>query len=622
MNRYKKQNFEDNKTILSSSHLNNIEDGIISIENSIFGEQSVSPNLWNISDIDTLFKTNEYRTESGNVYIDGSGNQNSTFNESYTSSDKIYINGHSGDFTLELYENKTYRWQCIPSHTFGYVVWDTPWCGITSFVGSGKNFWFYDEKDNLIANSSTTSSDGKFLMTIPEGAVYMRFMCYYAGKYFSEVKKMFLSLMVTEGAEEFSEYIKPGVNTFLPTQNYHACYCDFTDEVLSISYHYNETNDALVQIKRKGPNSIVDISGWYLLPKKYNGDVQDDLTFKTTISSWGSDCHGPFNNIIVKNNPLNDLSKDENGNSPSTFTGGNHGYKNTGASITSDPQNTPTGRSGKFIVYVDGRFLNINTNAYCDYIKIYWENFVQGRNTLKPDGSGRECLKEIHELEFYNGVFHEEVKLLPLEDLNIGLYYGMQAMGIDSVFGESIYYGGSTGKQKRLIYPNTITANANGGDYSQVICTGEQHTLFIEVDPTYDLGKRWANTEQSSIKYSPGAKLYFQLIKGLDMYAGCSYNFRTTFGLKPTTIPIYARACNENLVNTTSSSNNPKGLIVGQNNYLYYTSSEGYNLPNDILVENASYEWNPINGELKIFDITANRNEKINITIQSIQQLS
>jgi hypothetical protein len=182
-----------------------------------------------------------------------------------------------------------------------------------------------------------------------------------------------------------------------------------------------------VTLKRKGPNSIIDIHEWYLLPKKENGDVQNDfVTGSTRLVGWGSDFHGPFANLRAKHNPLNNGGPDINGVSPPGFTGGNHGYKNTGDSITVDPQNTATGRSGIFKVFTDG--VELKTSAagrYCNEIKIYWENFIQGKNTVLPDGSGREILKEIHEVSFFNGEFHEEVRLIPLEEISIEYYFGI-----------------------------------------------------------------------------------------------------------------------------------------------------------------------------------------------------
>lgn len=623
MKRYQPQEFTDEKTILKASHLKNIEAGITNLEEELLLNMGSfkSPNLFDIKDTDALFANGEYLNTSG---VSANASQ---YNDTYPCSDKIYINGNEGTFKLDLKSGKTYRWQFIPYAEYGYLKMYSPWGPQSSMVG--KQFWFYDANDKMIANDKTCSSDGKYLMTIPEGAVYLRFQGWGYKSNSNFVKPLYSTLMVTEGEEEYTEYQKPGIiEVEKNEESHHGCYCDFTNEVLSIVYHYNATNDMRVQLKRKGPNSIVDIASWYLLPKKTNGNVQNDLTSGATeVAGWGSDFHGPFASLQALHNPLNDGGPDVNGVTPPGFTGGNHGYKNTGASITSDPQNTPTGRSGVFKVYADGVELSTtDTGRYCDRVNIYWENFVQGQNTVLPDGSGREILKEIHEVIFHNGEFREEVRLVPLESLKITFYYGIQGMTIASVFGDCIYYGGSkTLEANRRMHATSVTANSGTTDSYQALCIGPQHTLFMEVDPTYDMGTRWGYTvttgDTSSICCSANAKLYFQLIRaisGIKMYEGQCYSFRCRYGLRPTSNPCAVRAIVNNLTEVTADTNNSKVGLVGHNTYLYYTASEGKSLPTSITVENASYDWDASTGELILHDITASRSQKINITITAV----
>lgn len=406
-------------------------------------------------------------------------------------------------------------------------------------------------------------------------------------------------------------------------QDNHVCYCDFTDEVLSIVYHYTDKNDMCVKFKRKGPNSIVDILGWYLLPVNIDGTVQNDIkTGIIEVASWGSDFHGPFAQLKAKHNPLNDGNADENGIKPPGFTGGNHGYRNTG-SVT-DPLNTPTGRSGVFNVFCDGKPLK-SGGMYCNRVNIYWENFVQGQNTVLPDGSGREVLKEIHNVTFCNAEFNEEVHLIPMEDVNVVFYYGIQGMTIQSVFGDSIYYGGSrTLNATRKLHATSVTAKSCTKDAYQAICTGPDHTLYMEIDPSYDMGNRWGYTvttgtdsDLSSIECHAGSKLYFQLIraiKGIDLLCGSMYGFRCKYSVKPTINKLGVRSIN-NVLTNVSSVNNIDVALLGSNTYLYFTANTGYTLPESISVENASYTWNKENGELILFDITADVKNKINISI-------
>lgn len=627
MIRYQSQNFSDQQT-LYAKNLQQIEQGIINLENELIastGTTIKSVNLFDITDITKLFADGKYRGVDGIVYT---GNDQEKFHQTYPSSEKIYIGDNDGPYHLDLEPGKTYRWQFVPYYEFGYLHMATPW-GDGSEPGGfkGRRFWFYDASDNLIANDSTTSSDGVYLMTIPAKTAYMRFMGWNArsdSEYASRITPLYSTLMVTEGEKEYLQYIKPGETVETPAMNNHGCYCDFNNEVLSIVYHYNETSDMMVQLKKKGPNSIVDISGWYTLPKKSNGDVQDDIDSKTIVTEWGSDFHGPFSQLNAINNPLNNGGADSNGNTPPSFTGGNHGYKNTGDSITTDPQNTPTGRSDAFKVSADGRVLS-GGGVYCDRVDIYWENFVQGRNTVKPDGSGREILKEIHEVTFYNGEFHEEVRLIPLENINIIIYYGLQGMDIRNKFGDCVYYGGSKNLEaSRKMHATSVTANSCTKDACQAMCIGPQHTLFIEIDPTYDMGTRWAYTvnsgsddDLSSIKCGAGEKLYFQLIRavsGINMYEGQAYSYRCKYGIKPTKNTCAVRAISQTLDTVNEKANNPTVALVGHNTYLYYSAKSG-SLPKNVSVENASYTWDASTGELKLYDITASVTEKVNIKI-------
>lgn len=637
MIRYQKQNFVDGETVLSAMNLKKIEDGISNLEDeiiSINGSVDMSPNLFLLNDpdvIDALFENPQY--------IEGDGKakpENQSFAVTYSASDKIYINGNEGAFTLPLESGKTYRWQCIPKYEFGNIKMSAPW-GTDTYPGSfsSKRYWFYDGDDNLIENSSIGSKNDVHMMTIPEGAVYMRFMCCGYGNYASNIKNVLQKqLMVTEGTDVYEEYIKPGKIIIEQPLDKHNVYCDFSNERCSIVYHYSDTHDMLVTLLRKGPNHIVDISGFSLLPVNPNGDIQTNLSEgKQSVCNWGSDFHGPFAGLIAVNNPLNNLGPDINGVTPPGFTGGNHGYKNTGASITADPQNTPTGRSGIFRVFADGVELKTDgIGKYCNKVDIYWENFVQAGNTVLPDGSGREVLKEIHEVCFTNGKFTEEVKLIPLENLKLNVYYGIQGMTIQTTFGDSIYYGGSREYNTvKKIHATSVNADSCCADAWQSICTGPEHTLFMEVDPTYGMGSRYAYTVKkenfptlpdsdfSSIKCAAGQKLYFQLVRavgGWPMNCGEVYCYRCSYGVRPTQNKFAVRALNLNLTNVTLKSGADIAW-VDSNNYLYFTANENFELPDDITVTNADYTWNKTNGELIIFNVTADVKTKVDITISS-----
>lgn len=196
-------------------------------------------------------------------------------------------------------------------------------------------------------------------------------------------------------------------------------------------------------------------------------------------------------------------------------------------------------------------------------------------------------------------------------------------MTIRSIFGDCIIYGGSKSQESnRKLYATSVDARSQCSDAYQALCIGPEHTLFMEIDPTYDLGSRWGyqvtTGDISSIFCNAGAKLYFHLIRvvgGLTMMQGSSYAYRCSYGVKPTVNHLAVRAINHTLTNVDEKIGNPDVAIVGSRTYIYYTPQEGHTLPDEIAVENSSYEWNPNKGELILNSITASVTEKVNITI-------
>ena len=65
----------------------------------------------------------------------------------------------------------------------------------------------------------------------------------------------------------------------------------------------------------------------------------------------------------------------------SPFTGGNHGYKDSGS--TTDPENTPTGRMVSFEVFADGVAVEDGYSGYAQTITFKWVNMVQAANTVQ-----------------------------------------------------------------------------------------------------------------------------------------------------------------------------------------------------------------------------------------------
>ena len=162
-------------------------------------------NLWKYSssDMDPIMTNARYRVTSGLPYKE----EGDEFDKTYGTTEKIYVNGNSGTYTLDLESGKTYRWQFIPYFEFGFLKLHNPWGGSEQTSMKGKRIFFYKADDTLIENDTKCLDATGMLVTVPADAVYMRFMAWGYGAQKSNVKPRYDTLMITEGETEYSEYV-------------------------------------------------------------------------------------------------------------------------------------------------------------------------------------------------------------------------------------------------------------------------------------------------------------------------------------------------------------------------------------------------------------------------------
>ena len=263
------------------------------------------------------------------------------------------------------------------------------------------------------------------------------------------------------------------------------------------SINYGTSDKIIFSMARKGPNSIFDFS-----------------TIKTSSGSLSyqnsSDFFGPY---IVK--ALNNINGD---NATSVyFTGGNHGYQNSG---TIGGANTPTGRTSSLAFYVDN--LKVDSfDGYANIIKIVWTNHIQGYNTTKTDGTGREILKETYTLEITEQGIEVHNDIEPLEDLVIERYYGLQAQ--KGAWDNWYRFEGASNRKR-----NSWSVASDSGDYGTTkILSGNDNgdVMEISLSNNIDLGKLDLATIGHNAFTSP-TKAYFRLINNSPtLMAGDIYSF-------------------------------------------------------------------------------------------------
>lgn len=154
----------------------------------------------------------------------------------------------------------------------------------------------------------------------------------------------------------------------------------------------------------------------------------------------------------------------------SIFTGGNHQWNNSSSGSTA------TARQVSLSILCDDVQLNANTTLSCNNVKIVETNRVQGWNTCKEDGTGREILEEKIIFDFDGKTLNVMNTITPLEEIVIERYYGIQtALFTNSeykIFSDKIYNVNTQSqvtKKPDVIFGGSIISsrleNAGLGDY-------------------------------------------------------------------------------------------------------------------------------------------------------------
>ena len=182
------------------------------------------------------------------------------------------------------------------------------------------------------------------------------------------------------------------------------------------------------------------------------------------------------------------------------FTGGYHGYNGDGTG-------TPTARNILYKV--------INDNNKC---KIVVVNNIQGFNTKKVDGTGKEILQEEIIYEITPCKIKVDVKLIALEWCRISTYMGLQAQNHpwDS---RILICDDETHKQwMSLGYQNIVGGNKEQSSCNKLILNKDDNYLEMKIDSSYGLGKlKYVNDTSPLMWCADYNKTYFNLVKDKDL---------------------------------------------------------------------------------------------------------
>jgi hypothetical protein len=259
----------------------------------------------------------------------------------------------------------------------------------------------------------------------------------------------------------------------------------FSGTTIYISYP-SEGRDLVIGLAPGGGNDLFDFRTWGTLP--YDSEIKPSSI--SSLHSSTSDWFSPFQIGAVAN---------IDGDDPNTynFTGGSHQYDN-GISGS-----TPTARMENLKIEIDGKVVS-SGGGVGRFARFSWTNYVQGYNTRKSDGTGREILREDIVLTFDGAEWKARTTLIPLEDVKFRLFYGYQMTGISSGLTTSWRYVGATNRD--------VDETESGNDSAcGMIADGATH-IEMWLETSIDLGKReLCATGLTKSAFKSGNKGYFTI---------------------------------------------------------------------------------------------------------------
>ena len=283
--------------------------------------------------------------------------------------------------------------------------------------------------------------------------------------------------------------------------------------------YYKNTEGILTLVSNYGNEKIEITFG-----KRGSNNLPDFRTIKVgndIIANNETDWHSPFRVGAVNN---------IDGDNPSArtfYTGGNHNYNNYAGNYD---VSLATARCSNLIYLADNKPIVDNDFGYAENIVIEWTNYVQGYNTKKSDGSGREIIKECHRMTFDGVAFVSSVNLVPLEDVEIISYFGFQ-IKLNSLTNKLRFIGGINRNECSNLNVDVYTSG--NALPNAIYAYGSKHSVLMEVDRTYDLGKGVLFEGTDGMFTTNNPKGYANLIKNSVLKQGEMYSARGSWIFAP-----------------------------------------------------------------------------------------
>ncbi|KDW03590.1 hypothetical protein [Escherichia coli] len=293
------------------------------------------------------------------------------------------------------------------------------------------------------------------------------------------------------------------------------------DEIVRVQYVYTPNEDRVIELSRVGLNKLFSFSKLYKIYSVQDAIYQSGkMNNLSTVQVFDTDIIGPIM-VSAENN--------ENGDDPiAAFTGGWHGFNR-------DQSGSPTARHVSLQVWVDGKMVKDTFKGYTNDLVIETTSNIQGFNTKKKDGSGREIIQQKVKMTFNEGRADVHIKMTPLEKVRIHTYYGLQTALSQLYANSSIRYesgdspewkdtsSGPNDSGPKGKYPNVYRMTAKNKHNDEVL---------VWLDTKYGLGKRLNVSDKYPSAFFVGYKSYFNLINGVPLILSTGQSAEVHGGLE------------------------------------------------------------------------------------------
>lgn len=279
--------------------------------------------------------------------------------------------------------------------------------------------------------------------------------------------------------------------TNLEELKHHIRVVNTNGDINVVMRNYTSSENLECLFRRKSGNNLPDFAGW-IRSDASSGSVKANVLWSS------SDFLSP--SIVFA---VNNIDGDFPAFSARHLTGGWHTY---GGRM--DTNASATARNIAYRVYCDDIEVSDGKTVDGQRVTINIINRLQGSNTEKEDGSGREIIEQHFEITFTDG-FKCKIrgKITALEDVLYALYYGISSILIPQ---KPVYFLGCRAKRGEQI-PATESNRCDDKNCYEVLQMGDNDIFRMGFNPTIDLGCLYANNWLHSAVMASG-KAYMVLI--------------------------------------------------------------------------------------------------------------